>query len=139
MTRLAAIFAVFMTGALAAVVLAGRSQLESMSAQEPERQCNAEIGDLLVSYGCFKNTFKTTVDRLASGEIRLDEACERIRDSALHNHPDYLKNIQTSDPADSVQERIARNLIGHLHCFEEDGVVPSARVRALEAELAVLH
>jgi hypothetical protein len=137
MTRLAAIFGIFLTGVLVALVATSRTGPEAMTAMHAER--SEKIGDMLASYACFQNTKNTTVELLASGQVHLAEACNRVHESAAQNHPDYLKFIEISDPAPTAQERIARNLIGHLHSIEGADAALSAQVRVLESELALLH
>ncbi len=137
MTRFAALFAILLTGALVTIVAS--SQLQPAPTRNLPDERHEQIGDMLVSYLCFRNTLTTAVELLASGQIELADACERVHSSATSHHPDYLKNIELSDPAPTTQERIARNLIGHLQSMEGDNPARSARVRALERELAVLH
>jgi hypothetical protein len=137
MTRFAATFAVLLTGALVTMVAATQTRPADTPYLPDER--GWQIGDMLVSYLCFQSTMRSTVELLASGQLPLAAACDRIHDSALRHHPDYLKHIEISDPAPTVRERIARNLIGHLHSIDGIDDAPSARVRALELELAVLH
>ena len=137
MTRFSMISAICLTGAFVTLVATIDTAPDKLMALNAER--NEKISDMLVSYYCFENTKTTTVELLAKGQISLVEACDLVLESATRHHPDYLTNIEISDPAPTAQERIARNLIGHLRSNEGDGRVLSSRVQALELELAVLH
>lgn len=146
MDRLAAVFAISLTCTLGTIVVLAQSR-----PADPASQQAANIDDQIASYFCFERTRASVVDSLRSGQMRLADGCDRVHESALAYCPDYLTRIERTDPAPTLRERIARNLIGHVQSaqFEESGATPiltqreqaaiSERVQALQRELAALR
>ena len=139
MMRFSTLSAIVLTGAFVTLIVNIQSAEQPNLAAHPENY-NQNLQDLAVSYGCFKQTLNATLDDLLSGEIHLEEARDRVHRSALCHFPNYLKNIERSDPAPNVDERICRNLIGHLRNIDEEAedAKLEARIRELEAEFAAL-
>ena len=141
MTKIAAVVAIMMTGAVALLAAGGQpwNEKSATATLDADSQVSGKIDDMIVEHLCFQNTLNAMLDLLANEQIHLADACGRVHESALRNYPAYLRDIEISDPAPTARERIARNLIGHLQRIEENDSKASSRMRALELELAVLH
>ena len=87
-------------------------------------------------YYAFKAQFEDTLRMLADDEISLRDAHRRVKSTATHCFPNYLSNLQMSDRGANTDERIARNLVGHIQSLAEFGHASPTRVAALESELA---
>jgi hypothetical protein len=59
--------------------------------------------------------------------------------AARRNYPCYLNEIAHCEQGSTPQERVARNLIGHLRSHEEFDPILHLRVFALEIEFATLQ
>jgi hypothetical protein len=135
MTRFATISAIFLTGAFATLLVNLQTPSQSMGRFD-ESQLNDKTQERIVSYYCFKSTLTTTLELLALGKTSLEEARNRVYESALHYHPGYLKHIAECERGTTSQERVARNLIGHVRSLEEKDPTLDVRVFALEIEFA---
>ncbi len=89
----------------------------------------------LREYYAFKAQFDDMLKALAHGEVSLREAHRRVKSTALCHWQNYLSNLRLSDHGANTDERIARNLVGHIQNIVELGQVSPTRVAALESEL----
>jgi hypothetical protein len=96
------------------------------------------VQEMSVNYGAFKATFDETINALKSGEINLREAESCVRSAAETYHPSYLIDVQMSDPGETIQQRVARNLMGHVGSAEELEVNSRSRLPQLELEFVRL-
>ena len=136
MTRFTTTTAIILTAAFATLLAHLHTPSEPVISRFDESQFDDKTQERIVCYHCFKGTLTTTLDLLANGKISLEDARNRIYESALHYNPDYLKQIAMSERGTTPQERVARNLIGHLKSQEERTPTLSARIFALQIELA---
>lgn len=90
------------------------------------------VEDALVSYQCFKRTFEATLAELQTGDIHLKEAHARVCSAARRYRPDYLVQLQRAEPGNTVEERVAYNLVAHISSLEE--CAPHLRARRLDLE-----
>jgi hypothetical protein len=139
MTRFAIITAVLLTGAFASMLVMLLAPSQATISRYDEGRFDDKTREKVVSSFCFKSTLTTTLELLARGEIRLENARTQVYESALHYHPAYLKHIETSERGATARERVAHNLIGHLRIMDESDPALQARIFALEIELAELH
>jgi hypothetical protein len=139
MTRFATLAAVLLTGAFASLLVMLQTPPQARISRFDEGQFDDETRASVVFYFCFKSTLTTTLDLLARGEIRLEDARTRVYESALRYNPGYLKHIETSERGATARERVARNLIGHLRSVDESDPALQTRIFALEIEFAALH
>ncbi|HZZ77976.1 MAG TPA: hypothetical protein VFE62_05640 [Gemmataceae bacterium] len=109
---------------------------------EPEMvglKSDAQVSEEYVSYFCFKQSWNTTLQQLAQGQISLSEACDRVQSASERNFPNFLNYIAETDPAPTVREQIARNFLGHLKRVEIAAPSLAPNVRAAEGEFAVMY
>lgn len=97
------------------------------------------VQEMSVNYRAFKTTFDDTLNALKKGEINLREAEACVRCSAETYHPSYLIDVQMSDPGETVEKRVARNLIGHVQSAEDVEAISHSRLPKLEEEFARLY
>ncbi len=139
MMRFSTIAAIFLTGAFATLLV-------SLLTPSPSTNLRADATDFddatrakVVSYLCFKGSLTTALDLLARGDIRLEDARDQVYESALCYNPTYLLHIADCERGATPQERVARNLIGHLRCRQQESPAIRLRIHALEVELAELQ
>ena len=73
-----------------------------------------KVKQQIATYRCFKATLETALESLRKGEIRLKDAHASVYDAARRFNPPYLDRLVMSDLGRTVEERLARNLVGHL-------------------------
>lgn len=125
------------------MLAAGLTTLHVMDDQEPQKtQLTPEVTTfdeqtvtLAVNYQCFKGTFETALLELERREIKLEEAVRRVYAASQQYCPIYLHRIRISDPGESVEGCVARNLVGHVRSLEESRPSLCPRVWELEVEL----
>jgi hypothetical protein len=139
MTRFSTITALFLTSAFATLLVSLQTPTQSVTIRADATEFDNATREKVVSYHCFKGTLTTTLELLARGEIGLEEARDRVYESALHCNPTYLLHLVNCERGASPQERVARNLIGHLRCQGQIDPATRARIHALERELAELQ
>jgi hypothetical protein len=138
MTRFSTLSAIVLTGAFA-TLLANLHTPQPVISRYDESQFDEKIQERIVCYCCFKSTLTTTLDLLAHGKISLEEARNRVCESALHYNPEYFKHIAAAERGTTPQEHVARNLIGHLKNREEMMPTLNVRIFALEIEFAEMQ
>jgi hypothetical protein len=138
MMRFSTLSAIVLTGAFVTLIVNIQTPDPQDAGAVPDGQYNRNIQELSISYGCFKQTFTSALDGLLSGEYGLEEARDRVHESAQSHFPNYLKHIEITDPAPTVQQRIARNLMGHLHNIDDPDGKLASRLRVLDAEFAAI-
>ena len=139
MTRYSTIAAVFLTGAFATLLVSLLTPTHSTIVRADACEFDDATRERVATYHCFKGAFTTALDLLATGEIRLDEASARVYESAVCFNPTYLHHLNDCERGTTPQERVARNLIGHLRCWQTENPAIRARIHALELELAELQ
>jgi hypothetical protein len=139
MTRFSTIAAVFLTGAFVTLLVSLLTPPHSAVIRADACEFDDATRERVVSYHCFKGTFSTALELLANGEIALEEARARVYESALCYNPGYLQHLADCERGATPQERVARNLIGHLRSRQAENPAIRARVHALELELAELR
>jgi len=95
-----------------------------------------KVRDQVLHYFAFKQSFEATHLALHRGEITLADACERVNRLAKHYHSAYLLHIGYAEKGTSHEERVARNLIGHVALLDEKSLSSEPRVPQLQVELA---
>src|SRR5262249_47524931 len=90
----------------------------------------SEVQEYWTRYQVFKQTLDDTVRNLAAREISVRQAYLRVQAVASEYFPDYLLHLSTWEEGETEEERIIRNLVGHVH--EEN---PSPNCVALDAEM----
>jgi hypothetical protein len=136
MTRFSTISAIFLAGSFATLLVILHTPSQPMKSEFDESQFNVTTQKMVVSYCSFKRTLTATLELLAQGKTSLEEARNRVYESALHYHPGYLEHIAKCERGTTPQERVARNLIGHVRSLEERNPTIYVRVSALEIEFA---
>src|SRR5687768_14571522 len=68
----------------------------------------------VTTYRLFRQSLYATLDYLARGDIGLREAAVRVHGAAEEYAPQYLDMVKHVDQGRTIQESIARNLVGHL-------------------------
>jgi hypothetical protein len=139
MTRFSAITAIFLTGVFATTLVSLHTPSQPAISRVDESQFNDRTREMVISYYSFKSTLTSTLDLLTQGKIGLRDARNRVYESALQNHPEYLTHIAKSDGGATPLERVARNLIGHISSGEEMNPTLYVRVFALRIEFAELQ
>ena len=91
------------------------------------------IQELYGNYRSFKKVFDPTVQELCRGTLRLEEAHGRVSAAARRHHPKYFAALCRIELGDSDDERVARNLVGHVRENARSG--DRQRLYELEAEL----
>jgi|SRR6516165_3968288 hypothetical protein len=94
-----------------------------------------KLQERLRNYQCFKQTLNEALDSLEKGEISLKEAHARVFAAARRFQPEYLEHLSKIEPGTTDDERVARNLVGHLQMAED----LQERSRALKIELRAIH
>ena len=135
MTKTTTCFAIILVAGFAMLKLIdiqvdGRDSLPEIVAQDQQVQEPA------VNYYTFKVAFDATLVSLRSGEMTLADAIEHVDGVATRYNSDYFRHLQHSETGASKDERIARNLVGHVACFEEVIPNPNSRLPLLEVELS---
>ena len=87
------------------------------------------------NYYAFKAQFSGILNELGAEKITLREANFRVESLARSLWPNYIANLSMSETGKTQQERMARNLVGHIKNFAEFGELPVSRGIAVEAEL----
>jgi hypothetical protein len=139
MTRFSTIAAVFLTGAFATLLVSLLTPTHATTIRVDAAEFDDATRERVVSYHCFKGSLSTALELLASGEIGLEEARNRVYESALNYNPGYLQHLADCERGKTPQERVARNLIGHLRSRQAGSSAIRARIHALELELAELQ
>jgi hypothetical protein len=107
----------------------------SPSSVVDESEFNDKTREMVVCYTCFKEALTTTIDLLQEDKITLREARDRVYETAQRHWPEYLVNLERVEQGTTHQERVARNLLGHLRSLAECDLTALPRVRAVEMEL----
>ncbi len=114
---------------IAVLSVAAAAGLVTLKVTEDSRQqtmVSAEVTDfsdetmaMIIKYRCFKDTLESALQALAQGKISLPEATVRVQYAANGFCPIYLDRIRVAEKGATPQERIARNLVGHIRSQEE--------------------
>lgn len=139
MTRFSTITAIFLTGAFATLLVNLNAPSQTPLLPFNESALSDETREMLIAYQSFKGTLSATLESLERGEIDLREARDRVYEMALHCNLRYLHHIANSERGSTPQERVARNLIGHLSVLRGSRPALAVRLRALDLELAALY
>ncbi len=91
--------------------------------------------EYMMHYEQFKAALKSSLSDLTQRKANLAEATERVYFSARAHSPIYLERICVSEIGKTHEERIARNLIGHLRDLQEVNPHIGERVIELDIEL----
>jgi hypothetical protein len=138
--KFASIAALFLTGLLGMTLIAMFYPWEEPGdSLAVGLKSHSEVSEEFVSYYCFKESWNTTLKQLADGQISLSEACERVQTASEHHYPNFLGYIAETDPAPTVPQQIALNLLGHLGRVELADPSIAPNVRATEGEYAVMY
>ena len=136
MTRFALFAAVMFVAALATVTL-----IEEPAPQKSCRvvtQFDQETQELSIRYEHFKATLNGALNDLARNKGRLHDAVYGVRDASYVYCPIYVDRLQTAERGATPEERVARNLIGHLRDMEDADPRLAGRTAALVSELEAL-
>jgi hypothetical protein len=128
-----------LTGAFATLLVSLLTPTHSATIRVDACEFDDATRERVVSYHCFKGTLSTALDLLASGDIGLEEARARVYESALCYNPGYLQHLADCERGTTPQERVARNLIGHLRSRLQENPALCLRIQALELELVELR
>jgi hypothetical protein len=139
MTRFAAISAIFLTGAFATLLVNLHTPSEPLIGQYDESHCDERTRQKVVSYYLFKSTLTAVLNSLAQGTTSLKEARNQVYESALQYNPEYLRRLAICERGTTPQERVARNLIGHVCGLELTDPTICVRIFALEIEFAEMQ
>ena len=101
-------------------------------------QFDEQTMEMVVHYESFKSTLDSALADLEGRRINLSEATIRVYGAAKLHSPVYLDRIRHSDGGKTSEERVARNLIGHLRSFEEMKPRLRDRIEELDSELTAL-
>ena len=131
------------TTMFAAILLtAGLVTINQTNNQAQQQQCceevkvfDADTAEMAAHYGAFKTILCQNVDALSQRTTTMAEAVQQVRQAAGRHSPIYLERIARSESGDSVDERIARNLFGHVESFTEVNPDLVPRVAELHTEL----
>jgi hypothetical protein len=126
--------AVTLATGFAALRTTDESSHETVDLQEA-LAAGEKVKDLLTQYRAFKGTFETTIESLRHGQIRLKEARVIVRETAERHYPKYLKMLTLSEKGAKVDERVARNLVGHVHTIESYHPTQPSPLAKLDQEL----
>jgi hypothetical protein len=125
------------TGYIALRTTDTQSNSEPISLQEALSN-EQQVKDVLTQYRIFKSTLHATIDSLRCGEIRLKEAHAIVREASNRYYPKYLKMLSWSDKGESTDERLARNLAGHVHSLEHVYPTQPSPLAGLDEDLREL-
>ncbi len=95
------------------------------------------VDHLRDDYQSFKEVFDASLVALEKGEITLTDARARVETAARLHNPNYLTYISYYESGKTDEERVARNLAGHLRGTEVFKPHLTERVRELDCELDV--
>jgi len=111
---------------------------DDLQEQQPITKEVTEFDDptteLVENYRVFKSTLAATLKELSDRHVDLATATARIHSVAKKHSPIYLDRVCVSDPGATPEERIARNLIGHLVSLEEVEPELAPRIAELKVE-----
>ena len=115
-----------LTTFVAVMAAAGLATLKVMEDAPPPPKISAEVTSFddetterVITYRCFKDTLESSLQALARGKISLAEATLRVQCAAGWFCPMYLDRIRIAEEGTTPNERVARNLLGHLYSQEE--------------------
>ena len=138
--KFASIAALFLTGLLGITLIAiFYPWADPKNEKVVGLKSHAAVSEEYASYYCFKESWNATLKQLAAGQISLEEACERVHTASQRHYPNFLNYISETDPAPTVPQQIALNLLGHLGHVEEADSSVAPNVRATEGEYAVMY
>jgi hypothetical protein len=134
MTKLAIYFTIILATTIGALRMLHVSTVEETPLMDAAEQ--RRMAELAINYGLFKNGFQSTLQALGRREITLAEAHARIRALSLQYYPAYLEHLKLCEEGASTEERVARNLIGHIDSLVEFDLSSKPHLPTIEAELA---
>jgi hypothetical protein len=94
-----------------------------------------KLTNVLTQYRAFKGTLEATVESLRHGHVHLKEALAIVREASTRHHPKYLSHLVHYDKGATTDERLARNLIGHVHTIEKFHPTQPSPLPGLDQEL----
>lgn len=133
MNKIALLLTSALIAGIAAVNLAGTPAADALKLVDDDRIVQQKVAN----YRCFKDVLEASLDGLRTRRISLAEAHTRVRSAAQRYRPEFLEMMISSDAGDTDDERLARNLIGHVRSEMAAKPGGARRVSELEAELEV--
>jgi hypothetical protein len=94
-----------------------------------------KLQERCVNYFAFKHSFDSTLAQLREGAISLTEACERVDRLATEFNPNFFEHLTYIENGASNDERLARNLVGHVHSVVDMFPISDSRLTDLNTEL----
>jgi predicted small metal-binding protein len=90
----------------------------------PPGPTSGEVRERFVRYRVFKDALESALADLAERKIALKEAQVRVSDAARDYQPEHFFYLRCWEQGDSDDERVARNLVGHIRESHGDCVLP---------------
>lgn len=134
MHRVAIFLTVFLIGGFASIKLFDVLG-ETESEPDPSVKSERETQEAWIRYHSFKQVLQDTVTELTADRIRLKAAHIRVRDAAAQWNPKLFDHLAQWEQGHSDDERLVRNLVGHIEVVEKDLPTYPTRTRALRAEM----
>lgn len=94
-----------------------------------------QLQEMFHARACFVESRDAALVAMSRGRLSLREACAEVRAAANLLYPIYLEHLADAYPQQSAEERLARNLLGHLTMLVRDRVLSSQALPDLEREL----
>jgi hypothetical protein len=128
---------------LSILMIAGFAMLKLIDIQVNghESLANVAVRDKRVreqelNYYAFKHSFESTILSLRRNEMTLADALERVNDLAKRYNCDYVRHLTLVETGITQDERVARNLVGHVAALEEADPSVESHLPQLQVELA---
>lgn len=134
MMRLTTLVAVMFAAGLATLKLTDRSE-QGLGDQQTINVFDDKTHEMVLHYGFFKSSFESALRDLGHGRIHLREAVYQVREAGVVYCPIYLNRLAFAEAGATLDERIARNLLGHLRDQETANPRYAGRSTALQVEL----
>jgi hypothetical protein len=139
MTRFIAIFLTLVAGTVRAFQFVNvQGENETLVDLSDAALQDKKVGELVVTYYTFKSALEANINDLTVGTITLRDARDNVAAAARRLHPGYFTHIGLSEEGTTDEERIARNLVGHVRSNEEVTPNPNSRLPLIEKELRAL-
>jgi hypothetical protein len=137
MNRYATFLAVVTLGTGFAALRTADEQLSSQEAVglQAALSNDQKVMNLLTQYRAFKGTLDATLESLRHGRVHLKEALADVREASTRCYPKYLNKLAVSDKGATTDERLARNLIGHVRAIEKHRQTKPSPLPGLDQEL----
>ena len=130
--------ATLLTVILAAGILTASVRFDTAPKQKPITQVDHFDEETTIRanhYEQFKRALTDTIKALHDGQIDLASATSRIQHEAETHCDVYRTRVRVSDPGDTLEESIARNLVGHVASLEEGRPKAPERMVELQRQL----